>query len=90
MAESRKETAVFFRINYMKGLEIHCLLATYVRHGRVLITHPETDKPSETGVSKGLCGAATRSRTRDLMITNQLLYQLSYSGVVGAQNNQLV
>ena len=28
-------------------------------------------------------GAATKSRTRDLMITNQLLYQLSYSGVVG-------
>ena len=42
----------------------------------------ESDKPSETGVSKGLCGAATRSRTRDLMITNQLLYQLSYSGIV--------
>ena len=28
-----------------------------------------------------LCsGAATKSRTRDLLITNQLLYQLSYSG----------
>ena len=25
-------------------------------------------------------GAATKSRTRDLLITNQLLYQLSYSG----------
>ncbi len=35
-------------------------------------------------------GAATRSRTRDLMITNQLLYQLSYSGVVEPENSQLV
>jgi hypothetical protein len=26
-------------------------------------------------------GAATKSRTRDLLITNQLLYQLSYSGI---------
>ena len=26
------------------------------------------------------CGAATRIRTADLMITNQLLYQLSYCG----------
>ena len=26
-------------------------------------------------------GAATRTRTADLMITNQLLYQLSYCGV---------
>ena len=25
-------------------------------------------------------GAGTKSRTRDLMITNQLLYQLSYTG----------
>ncbi len=30
----------------------------------------------------GLCvyGAATKSRTRDLLITSQLLYQLSYCG----------
>ena len=27
-----------------------------------------------------LFGAGTRSRTRDLLITNQLLYQLSYAG----------
>ncbi|MDF2792552.1 MAG: hypothetical protein K0S85_305, partial [Pseudomonas orientalis] len=26
-------------------------------------------------------GAGTRSRTRDLLITSQLLYQLSYTGV---------
>ena len=28
----------------------------------------------------GEIGAGTRSRTRDLLITNQLLYQLSYTG----------
>ena len=26
------------------------------------------------------CGAATTNRTRDLLITSQLLYQLSYCG----------
>ena len=26
------------------------------------------------------CGAGTKIRTRDLLITNQLLYQLSYTG----------
>jgi hypothetical protein len=46
--------------------------------------------PRKHNVFKGLCGAATKSRTRDLMITNQLLYQLSYSGIVEAQNSQLV
>ena len=29
-----------------------------------------------------LYGAGTKSRTRDLLITNQLLYQLSYAGMV--------
>ncbi len=29
-------------------------------------------------------GAGTKSRTRDLLITNQLLYQLSYAGCVTA------
>ncbi len=27
-------------------------------------------------------GAGTKIRTRDLMITNQLLYQLSYTGIL--------
>ena len=30
---------------------------------------------------KGGNGAGTRNRTPDLMITNQLLYQLSYAGI---------
>ncbi len=29
-----------------------------------------------------LRGAGTRARTVDLLITNQLLYQLSYTGVI--------
>tara|TARA_Y100000589_G_scaffold137616_1_gene131738 strand:+ start:110 stop:310 length:201 start_codon:yes stop_codon:yes gene_type:complete len=32
----------------------------------------------------GKDGAGTRSRTRDLLITSQLLYQLSYTGKPGA------
>ncbi len=28
-------------------------------------------------------GAGTKSRTRDLLITSQLLYQLSYAGTTG-------
>ena len=35
-------------------------------------------------------GAGTRSRTRDLLITIQLLYQLSYTGVVGADYRDLI
>ena len=27
-------------------------------------------------------GAGSRNRTRDLLITNQLLYQLSYAGII--------
>ena len=30
---------------------------------------------------KYLIGAGTKSRTRDLLITSQLLYQLSYAGI---------
>ena len=32
-------------------------------------------------LSKLLNGAGTKSRTRDLLITSQLLYQLSYAGI---------
>ena len=32
-----------------------------------------------------LYGAGTRSRTRDLLITSQLLYQLSYTGVMAGE-----
>ena len=35
-----------------------------------------------TGVRPSQIGAGTRIRTRDLLITNQLLYQLSYTGTV--------
>ena len=42
--------------------------------------------PNEKGPLQGallLFGADTKSRTWDLLITNQLLYQLSYVGVFG-------
>ena len=45
-------------------------------------------KPPLTGCSprrlyeQTLYGAATRIRTLDLLITNQLLYQLSYCGII--------
>ena len=35
----------------------------------------------------GLSGAPTRTRTADLLITNQLLYQLSYRGIKRADND---
>ena len=35
-------------------------------------------------------GAGTRSRTRDLLITSQLLYQLSYTGVMAAEYTEPV
>ncbi|GEM_PF-971758 len=39
-------------------------------------------KKAHLSVSLSRCvyGAGTRSRTRDLLITSQLLYQLSYTG----------
>jgi hypothetical protein len=33
------------------------------------------------GVRRSKNGAGTKIRTRDLLITNQLLYQLSYTGM---------
>lgn len=35
-------------------------------------------------------GAGTRIRTRDLLITNQLLYQLSYAGLAGNREGGIV
>lgn len=43
----------------------------------------ETTKPLHFCRGFVLYGAGTRSRTRDLLITSQLLYQLSYTGVLG-------
>ncbi len=36
--------------------------------------------PQDGAPIRILFGAGTKSRTRDLLITNQLLYQLSYAG----------
>ena len=40
-------------------------------------------------VSEALYGAGTKSRTRDLLITSQLLYQLSYTGVMGDEYTRM-
>ena len=37
--------------------------------------------PIAMGAVVGIGGAPARSRTADLLITNQLLYQLSYKGI---------
>lgn len=56
-------------------------------------TCPLLDRVLDTGLARqliaepktlwfpGVCGAGERIRTSDLLITNQLLYRLSYSGV---------
>ena len=36
-----------------------------------------------------LYGAGTKSRPRDLLITSQLLYQLSYTGVMGDEYTRM-
>ena len=42
----------------------------------------DSDSGGSQTLVKGIwkCGAGTRSRTRDLRITSQLLYQRSYTG----------
>ena len=40
-------------------------------------------KKARIAASLILYGAGTRNRTRDLLITSQLLYHLSYTGVSG-------
>jgi hypothetical protein len=43
----------------------------------------EDDYDRENSTVRGICsGAEDRSRTDDLLITNQLLYQLSYFGLL--------
>lgn len=37
-------------------------------------------KKAHIAVGLSVYGAGTKSRTRDLLITSQLLYQLSYTG----------
>ena len=49
-------------------------LLTQCLHGKVL-------ENVLTAINLTDIGADTKSRTRDLLITNQLLYQLSYAGV---------
>ena len=50
-----------------------------------LCTHPRLQKPiknqSPEGLPSGLSGAATRIRTGDLILTKDVLYQLSHSSI---------
>ena len=49
---------------------------------RMTYTQPKTKKAHlSVSLFREIYGAGTRSRTRDLLITSQLLYQLSYTGV---------
>ena len=67
----------------MRGFFVsgHCVLminrATASWHRRELVTQT---KKAHITVGLFVCGAGTKSRTRDLLITSQLLYQLSYTG----------
>ena len=49
-----------------------------------MVNHPKTQitdtKKPRISTRLSLFGAGTKSRTRDLLITSQLLYQLSYTG----------
>ncbi len=53
-------------------------------YGGVYITQKSTPTQHATGkryVSYWFYGAGERNRTSDLLITNQLLYRLSYTGI---------
>lgn len=63
----------------LSGTEIKTVLKALGQDFLIL----ETTKPSHRCEGFVLYGAGTRSRTRDLLITSQLLYQLSYTGVLG-------
>ena len=64
----------------------HLAPEQFARHAQVLdnllndtkLTQPEEEKVCSQA-NPLICGAVERSRTSDLLITNQLLYQLSYN-----------
>ena len=56
-------------------------LRTLARNEAAFRTRQKRQSPALRGFEYG---AGTKSRTRDLLITSQLLYQLSYTGICGA------
>ena len=53
------------------------------------IKNPESAEISlEKAIFRGFYGAGSRTRTGDLLITNQLLYQLSYIGHYALKYNR--
>ena len=56
-------------------------LAYLMRRG-IFYPYPLKSKDSSiVSILESICGACDRIRTYDLLITNQLLYQLSYTGM---------
>ena len=66
------------RINFTKKGRL-----LWIWRGPRLRAQKQTKKRMTRAKLLGEDGAGNKSRTRDLMITNQLLYQLSYTGKVG-------
>jgi hypothetical protein len=62
-----------------------CLKQGRAKTMYVYLQTQQTNKRPASLQAFVLNGAGTKSRTRDLLITSQLLYQLSYTGVLGAQ-----
>ena len=78
-------TADQFTVDEYLWIETGSLRPAYCRDAwETRSTHPG-DKKAPDGEPLD-DGAGTKSRTRDLLITNQLLYQLSYSGERGANS----
>jgi hypothetical protein len=56
--------------------------------GDIFLVKPE--KPNQIKVLSDYVGAGERNRTPDLLITNQLLYQLSYAGVHDLRSSAII
>ena len=57
-----------------------CRNGAIVSRNATPVATPKENGPARSPYLIVLYGAGTKSRTRDLLITNQLLYQLSYAG----------
>ena len=60
---------------------MHRVNGRWLSAAAVLRSRGKKKRTRKGSVARDEYGAGTRSRTRDLMITNQLLYQLSYAGM---------
>ena len=68
-------------LRFIKGSHKNKKLKDHYRNNKENLTlHQELNK-NEYDISKSVNLLLARSRTADLLITNQLLYQLSYKGM---------